>query len=135
MLFIIISLFIFFISYVLFKQFQGTMSLSYFMPYTFMFYFSLGLEMLCGSTLMYLGVRSHPDLRHVVNNETYLLVLLSIYYIMIALPLSMIIFKNIFINTPKLQDYINKPICPSFTKQDSAMYIVFSFLSLLGAFL
>ena len=108
MMFGIMSICILFISFLLFKKAFRTMNVQYYMPHMHMFYYQLVVMCLIGGMLLVGGVRSTTLQEFGVTNESVVLTIFSVWYVMIMIPLCCFIFLKRNNVEARITTYIKK---------------------------
>ena len=124
---ITISIFIILISRILFRFAFGEMRFNRYMPHIHLWLFQLLILSLAGANLMLLGIRGNIIKNFITNENHYLSTIWAVYYIMLMLPISIIIFNHILgfnINNNN-RIFINSPTEYSFTDSDRSIKIFF----------
>lgn len=133
---ILIAAVVIIISIYLFKISFGSMKLNIYLPHTHLFIWQLLMLAVVGSNLMVLGIRSPLIDSFIRDSKTYLYSLLSVYYIMIMMPISIIIFNSIFrfgINK-KIGNYLSKDLQYKYLDKDKyvkVFFIIFSIIAIM----
>lgn len=131
-----ISIIIIIISYFLFKKVAGSMALNKLNMVSIIFYYYLMFSSYIGAVFIANGFGHNPVLIR-VDLEHKIFGWIVISYVMIAVPIGILISKYIFnIKSAKIQynNYINRSLNCTLSKQDSYIKIFLYFLSLLSFF-
>ncbi|MDK2920213.1 MAG: hypothetical protein PWQ37_2946 [Candidatus Petromonas sp.] len=131
---ILISLFLILISRKLFEKSFGVISIKEYMPHIHLWLLQLVIFCLVGSNLMVIGIRGYVISNFITNEESYLYGLYSVYYVMIILPISVIIFNYIFKFRidKKLKVYLKKETNYYFIDSDFFIKILFVVMSIVS---
>ena len=131
-LFLFVSIIVVFLSKILFKNAFGDIGINRYLPHTHLYFFQLILFSLVGANLMIFGFSTSVISSFVQHETTYIYSVLAVYYAIILIPISIIIFNHIF------KFNIGKNL-PSFLDSETVVYpqelsnyffILFLFLSL-----
>ena len=131
-IYIFISIAALVISYLLFIQVAGSMSLQKINMISWVFYYQLFLHCFIGSILVVYNIDNHYLIHYIVNEQVRIYGWLAVLYTMIAMPTGMLIAKKIFnITSIKflLRRYIKSPISNYISVKDNYIRILLYILS------
>ncbi|MEO0969906.1 MAG: oligosaccharide repeat unit polymerase, partial [Cyanobacteria bacterium J06639_18] len=131
-IYILISIAVLVISYLLFSQVAGSMSLQKINMISWVFFYQLFLHCFIGSILVVYNIDNHYLIHYIVNEKVRIYGWLAVLYTMIAMPIGMLIAKKIFnITSIKflLKRYIKSPISNYISVKDNYIRILLYILS------
>jgi len=135
--YLVISLFVLVLSYLLFKQVAGSLKLTQLNMVSWIFYFQLIIQSFIASILVVNGWDNHYVIK-TVSKEARFYGWLAVQYTMIALPVGMLLvnfFYGYKSNCKLFNTYINSPLKPSVSSKDSFIRVflyMLSFISILA---
>ena len=134
---IFIAVIIIVISFLLFRNANGSLSLNKLSPLSLIYYYNLILLSFIGALFTYLGITVHPDLRLINNKDIYAISFFSVSYVLISLPLTIALLNKFFQINPrkKFEEYVEKPIVPMLSKNDKYIFYPFVLISILSLFI
>jgi len=131
MSFILISAVTLILSIILFKKAAGTLSIFKINMISLIFYYQLVLQCFIGVNIAIFRLDNHYLLSKITDSNIRLIAYLSVMYVMIMMPLSMVLFSLItkFKSRKEFFSYVQRPIKSIMSKYDSAVYYTMCFFS------